>query len=393
MNKKKDRPSQSFIRQREQDAIENPITIEQPKNWLIWFILLILGILLVTWAFFGKIPSEISGNAVSFSTSGTLLIQSKAAGVVAKLYVNEGEIIKKNDPLVRLDIPELHSLLSQISGSDQKIRKLRSELELLKQALETQERLWKEGLIAKLIIDQSKAKIYDKEIELENAFAEQARLIADLENVSPASKEEITKAKSLIKKDPTQINTIEEALSIFKAPSSGTILEIHVNEGSLVNRKDPLVWMEYPPIGKDGTIFLATIGADNIGRVEEGMRVLIEPFTVNPQEYGALIGHVREIYGYPVSKEELTQEIGNEQIVNFLIGSKPVATFMLIEPVSNPETASGFKWTSREGPPFNLQTGTLAQMKLVIDEQPPISYLIPLWRIKDAVGLTQEKKP
>jgi HlyD family secretion protein len=94
---------------------------------------------------------------------------------------------------------------------------------------------------------------------------------------------------------------------------------------------------------------------------------------------------VKKVYPYPVSKEELVQTLGNQQIAQFLVGNDPAKTLLIIEPQLSDKTASGFLWTSTEGPPFTIQSGTLARVKLVIDEQPPISYLIPLWKIEKPI--------
>jgi len=70
------------------------------------------------------------------------------------------------------------------------------------------------------------------------------------------------------------------------------------------------------------------------------------------------------------------------QIVDYLMENSVAITNILVEPIPDPSTPSGYKWTSQEGPPFSIPTGTICKIKIVIDEQPPISYLIPLWKIK-----------
>jgi len=369
----------------QQRSIHQQLTIENPKNWLIFTVLILLAALLVVWAFFGRIPTEINGRGVSLSPAGTFLIQTNTSGKVTEIYVDEGEKVKKNSPLGVLYNPELKSILVQIEATEYKISRLETELVLLEHALEINQQLFNEGLIAKLVVDASKANVFDKQIAIEEAKSELWVLLSSLETASPATKEVIQWAKEqLLDNKPTlNLQQIEDQLSVIRSPEEGTILEILVGEGDHVDRKESLIWAEHPMEGEDSEVFYSTVKADAIGRVEPGMRVLIEPLIVNPQQYGAIIGEVKEVYPYPVSEGELTQTIGNKQIVQFLLGQSPVATLLIVNPLLDPQTPSGFEWTSKKGPPFSIPTGSVCNLKLVIDEQPPISFLIPLWQIKD----------
>jgi len=368
-----------------QQFIHQPLTIEHPKNWILFTVLIVLTALLVIWAFVGRIPTEINGRGVSLSPAGTFLIQTNTPGKVTEIYVDEGEKVKKNTPLGLLYNPELKSILVQIETTEYKISRLETELVLLEQALEINQQLLSEGLIAKLVVDSSKADVFDKQIAIEEAKSELKTHFSTLENASPASEEVIQWAKEqLLDNKPTlNLQYIEDQLSIIRSPEEGTVLEILVNEGDHIDRKESLIWVEHQIEAHEKEVFYSTVKADAIGRIEPGMRVLIEPLIVNPQEFGAIIGEVKEVYPYPVSEEELIQTIGNKQIVKFLIGESPVATLLVVDPLLDPQTPSGFEWTSKEGPPFSIPTGSVCNLKIVIEEQPPISFLIPLWKIKD----------
>ncbi len=367
------------------EATRQPLTIEFPKNWPIMAVLIVLASLLVIWAFWGRIPTQINGQGVSLNPSGTFLVEANTAGKMIEFFVHEGEEVEKSAPLGVIYNPDLKSLLVQIETTEYKIIHLKSELALLDKALEINEELFEEGLVAKLIVDGAKAKVYDKQISIEEAKSELKTLFSKLENSSPASGEIVQWAKGqLLDSKPTlDLQSIEDELSIIRSPEKGTVLEILVGEGDHIDRKEPIIWVEHPLDADEQEVFYSTVNANVIGRVEPGMRVLIEPLIVNPREYGAIIGEVKDVYPYPVSQEELVQTIGNKQIVKFLLGESPVVTLLVVNPKSDPETVSGFEWTSEQGPPFTIPTGTVCNLKLVIEEQPPISYLIPLWRIKE----------
>ncbi|NGX61397.1 MAG: Colicin V secretion protein CvaA [Chlamydiae bacterium] len=368
-----------------QRALQEPLSLQIPKNWPLFAVLFVLLSLLVLWAFLGRIPTEIRGKGVALSPAGTFLVRSETEGKVVDLFVKEGERIKKNTPIAILYNPELKSLLVQIEATEFKIDRFQNGLKLLEEALEINQQLFQEGLIAKLIVDDTKAKVYEKQIGIEEAQAEINTLFSKLELASATPKEEVLQVKQelLDGKFTEDLASLEERLTLVRASESGTVLEVLVEAGDQVERKESLVWVEHPLEGEQSPFFYTTVNADEIGRVEAGMPVLVEPLIVNPQEYGAIRGKVKGVYRYPVSEEELVETIGNPQIVKFLLESSSVATLLLVEPLLDPETPSGLQWTSKNGPPFSIPTGSVANVKLIIDEQPPISYLIPLWKIKD----------
>jgi HlyD family secretion protein len=48
-------------------------------------------------------------------------------------------------------------------------------------------------------------------------------------------------------------------------------------------------------------------------------------------------------------------------------------------------TKSGYRWSSSQGPSTGIFSGTLAQASIVVDQKPPIDFVIP--KIKEILGL------
>ncbi|MCK4934499.1 MAG: hypothetical protein KAR79_02825 [Simkaniaceae bacterium] len=367
-----------------QEEIHHMLTIEEPKNWLMIGAILTLILTLIIWSFVGRIPTEANGRSVTLSPDGVFLIRSNAPGMISEIYQNEGTFVEKNTPIAKIDSPAIRAAITGLETTKHKIAKLKIELGLLKHAYSINTGLFEQGLIAKMVLDDSQAKIIHQQISIEEAKSELATIASDLENLSPSHLAETFVKKALLSPEdlPLNLPELEAKLSLITASSSGTILEVLVNLGDHIEKKESLIWMEYPRNPLELEYFYSAVNAEMTGRIKQGMEVIIEPNIVNPQEYGAIRGIVKEIFPYPVSKEELTQTIGNKQIVEFLLGKSAAITNILINPLPNSHTVSGYEWTSKEGPPYKIPTGTLCKVKIIIDEQPPISYLVPLWKIK-----------
>ena len=84
----------------------------------------------------------------------------------------------------------------------------------------------------------------------------------------------------------------------------------------------------------------------------------------------------------PVSEEELLQRVGNQKIVSLLEGKAQAVVLVTVCPTLEKGNPSGYKWTSKNGPPFPIETGTVATLRVILEEERPISYLIPLWKLR-----------
>ncbi len=364
---------------------ESPLlNVEHPKHWLVLYCILGLLTVLILWSFLGRIPTEASGKSVSISACGVFLVESPSPGTLTELFVSEGGFVRKGEPLAKFNNPKLNSLITAIEATKFKIERLQTQSLLLQKALSINIGLFKQGLIAKMVIDQSRSNVMEKNIEVEDAKSSLSNFFTDLENNAFVDQGRFNHYKKLLRAPPDVIefSKVLDELSILRAPEDGKVLEVLSNQGEIIQTSESIFWMEHPPPEKDGSIFYGTVDSQTRGRMRPGLKVLIEPANVNPKEYGAIIGKVEKIYPYPVSKEELLQTVGNKQIVSFLVDEGGVMTQVTVTPRLDSRTTSGYKWTSRKGPPYEIPTGTIAKMRIIVEEQPPISYLIPLWKIK-----------
>ena len=103
----------------------------------------------------------------------------------------------------------------------------------------------------------------------------------------------------------------------------------------------------------------------------------IELTTVKAQEYGALLGKISRVSQYAISPENITRMIDNPSLVDYLMQKQLAVLEVIIEPEQDPHTFSGYRWTSGEGPPIKLTSGTLCVFRGMVEEVKPIFYLFP----------------
>ena len=106
------------------------------------------------------------------------------------------------------------------------------------------------------------------------------------------------------------------------------------------------------------------------------MDVQISPSTVNSSEYGVLIGRVTKVNEYPSSAEHISQTLGSELARTYSSIRDPIEIRADLIPDSS--NNSGYKWSSRVGPPVAIKTGTPSTADVVVKVQKPITLVFPI---------------
>lgn len=176
--------------------------------------------------------------------------------------------------------------------------------------------------------------------------------------------------------DPARPNstTVE-----IRSQQAGIVVKKLAREGDVINVGDQMVVLEPADKTLEVLAYVPLLQARNI---RKGMDVQISP-TNTPQEvYGFLLGKVRLVSQFPAQSANMQDTLGNDELVkHFLTGT---ATTPVVVPLEvridlqqDPNTASGYAWSSGAGPNFNLVPETLATATFVLGRQRPISLLIP----------------
>jgi multidrug efflux pump subunit AcrA (membrane-fusion protein) len=109
--------------------------------------------------------------------------------------------------------------------------------------------------------------------------------------------------------------------------------------------------------------------------VKVGMEVHLSPSTVPSSAYGDLIGEVRSVGLLPSTESDLVQLAGgNTVLASQMAASGTVRVEVLLH--ADDSTPSGLAWTSKSGPPFELDPTTTLTGSIIVGSRSPISYLL-----------------
>jgi HlyD family secretion protein len=225
----------------------------------------------------------------------TISISSKLGGRIKKLYVQEGQNVKKGDTLVFIDIPEVDAKLIQANGAieaakgqlemahngatkeqlkqiDGKINAAKAQLNFAKKSYQRLNEMFKDSLIPKQKLDEVGMK-------LKMAKSQVSALEAKKNEVkNGARKEQIKQAKGQLER---ALGAKQEVLSAKKekfliAPTNMSIETISLKEGELLTPGYTLI----SGYKKDGVYVRFTIPESDIYKFKVNQELtLFNPYT------------------------------------------------------------------------------------------------------------------
>ena len=175
--------------------------------------------------------SEVVGVGKIEPEKKIISLAAPTGGVVKEIYRNDGDSIKKDEPIVRLD-DELELIKVSQLRSQYNTQKSQEEIDKLN-LLESQARL------------ANKKKLLESVRTLASKGAETKQTLDDLET-------EVTTLSLTVKKDSASVNLsasrlmelaeqvryaeAEASKKILRSPYEGLMLEMHIEKGSAVNQ-------------------------------------------------------------------------------------------------------------------------------------------------------------
>lgn len=209
--------------------------------------------------------------AESITLSGTVIsdnrkmITSRFMGFVTDVKVSEGDFVKKGDMLYAIDSKEIDSALAQvelgISQAQLSLQMYQNQYTNVKLNLERHKRLLEKDMVSKF--------------EVENlALNEQ-----NLANMIDISKKQVAQAQSRLSEVKNQYRYLN-----IRAPNDGVIVSKNIEVGEMAMPGMPALELS----DLTNLKISAEISEDNLSRIKEGRKVVINIPSQNIQAVGTI---------------------------------------------------------------------------------------------------------
>ncbi|GHC59251.1 efflux RND transporter periplasmic adaptor subunit [Ulvibacter litoralis] len=216
----------------------------------------------------------------------------KTSGTIKKVFVEEGAIVKKGDPIFQLDNSNLKlstenarlaSASADYKKNFNKLLDAKNAIELAKKNLindsiqyQRQKNLWSQNIGSKVEFEQKELSYQNSKVELSRSKSNYQDLERQLKLASDQSKNNLEIAKLM------------EDDFIIRSEIDGVIYKINKEKGESINTQEPAVI-----IGTEEFIIELSIDEFDIVKVKKGQRVIIRMDSYQSQVFE---GKITTIY-------------------------------------------------------------------------------------------------
>lgn len=366
----------SLFRKNALDALSTPEKLDEPtrlitpSQWLLLYSLGVFGIIILIWSIFGRIPVRLSGKGLLIIPEGVSVLESETPGRIKSLNVSQGDCISPKQPLVVIDpvTQELNTSrsrlhLAHLRRQDKEQDRVASRrLSRLKDEIKRIEVLVNSGAIS---LDQYTARLkeYDAlETEVISSNNQREYQIAQEEASIQINNREILRSSTVY------------------SPVTGCVVDVSTSLGKFVQPGAPLLTIQ-DSSKLDKLQSIAFFPTKDGKRIKAGQPVKVVPATSKQQRHGAINGTIISASDLPATRASVLNRFGLSSLLSSVsINDTQPMIEVLIKLNQDSSTYSGYDWGGAPGPNLKITQGTPTQVRVLVEQRAPISYIIPLLR-------------
>jgi len=406
--------------------LETLMTVVTPKGWISLICIGVILSALIVWSIIGVIPSSAVGRGIFVNQEGNFIIEAEEDGIVENIFMDDGDLVEKDQPILNIknktimanvqaiqnqrdliksqlekiskcvlakEKAEKKALEDGIANYQLQIERAKNDLVALYKDLQDKQKLYQKGLIALSSINTANEKINAKKTDIdtaENNILQNEVKLKDFDNLLKVEDLQKQLQQAQAQLDLVQIK--QNHLNI-RSPFVGKILEIPVRKSTPVKKGSIVVWGEQDTDKIYKLLIYGYFSTPENQRILPGMIAEVKLNDVDDKLYGKLFARVIRVWKFPSSTEEMFKVIGNKTLVNYLAQRQQTAPIqVLLEPLYDPNTPTGFLWTSKLGPPFIISSGSVGEVTVLLETKRPIEYVFPIFRtVKETILLMKLK--
>jgi len=386
--------------------------VTSPRGWLALSALFAIIVVVILWSYFGAIPEKVMGQGILIKGASIREIASTTAGQIKKINTKVGDIIRQGQVIAEIGQGGLDRQINTLSKHIEIIKKqhieqailqeknlslslqalkeetksrqvstanLQKQIRSLQEKVNVQKTLFKKGLVTKSTLLNTQKELSATRSSIDNNNVRLAQINSEIVALKRSfNKTEVGRENSLnqLQRELGELKSKLDGSSKIISAYDGQVLELMVDQGTLIQPQSRILTLEALDNTLEAVLYIpATDGK----RVKTGMEVRISPSTVKAEEFGFIIAEVRSVSEFPTTLGGMRRVLRNEALVKELSGnSSRIEIIAKLE--LNPNTPSGFEWSSSQGPDSGVFSGTLCNGTVIINKRRPLGLVIPLFK-------------
>ena len=394
------------------EQLDRTLFVTSPRGWLAIATLAVIAAVVAVWAFLGEVATYVGANGILLSRGGTVVdVVAAGSGTVARIAPAVGDLVEEGAvvaEIANLEVSERHAsalalveerrsgladtraavaeedalIAGNLARQRERLNSLetssREAVETARERLESHRQLFADRVVTRVTVERSQAAFDQARRDLFGVLSERDNLESTELQRRNRNSSRVGEAEARLQAAERQLNELGVLLDTRQvvAQVAGRVVEIKTQLGAVIRAGQPTLSIQS---GADRLGVLIYVPPADGRKVEAGMEALVAPSTVRASEYGYVRGRIESISEFPASVEGMVAVLQNRDLAQtFSQNGPPYAGQVILE--TDPETASGFAWTSPKASGEVLTDGTLASIEVKIQSQAPITLVVPLLR-------------
>jgi len=156
----------------------------------------------------------------------------------------------------------------------------------------------------------------------------------------------------------------------------GRLLALTAGIGSVVSTGANVATLEHVAGRGNPLVAMLYLTGHDAAGIPVGASVQLTVQSVSAKRYGTLRGKVQAVGGTPQTRAQITDFLGEEQLGD-AFSAKGAPTAVVVRLYPTPDTKSGYRWSTSDGPPQALSSLTPVTASVVLSAQHPLDWLLP----------------
>jgi HlyD family secretion protein len=405
--------SEAVKRIRSPEQIDRMMQVTGSPGWIALATLGAIIVAAILWGLFGSLPTHVSAKGILLSgADGTQKVVASGSGLLSQLSVKGGDEVKRGQVIAKLELEEIKQKIADLERELTTIQGQRGQQEAfwktysadqrknfaqqraalqanlastektlvsVRQILESFEKLFKDGYASQIQVVQAREKVFQTQASRDQTRNEINQIAVNELDLDNKRNQAMQSYDDRILQTTFQLNETRGQLAdtgVVRAPVDGRVVLVEAEANTVVSAGTAIVTLEYGDNALHGVLYApATSGKE----IKPGMRANVSPSTVKREQYGTIVGDVEYVSDFPATTQAINRLLNNDQLVASITAEGPVI-LVRVTLKRDPATQSGFAWSSRQGPPVTLSSGTIATTEITTVERRPITYVIPALR-------------
>ena len=393
------------------ERLDSLMQVTTSKGWIALVAMIAVIVAALIWGFLGRSPDTVLGGGIILREGGIYDIEATGSGFVAELLVSSTDLVKKDQLVARIAQPDLQQQIRQDEARLEELKTNRAEavrliridetlakaatgeqirrseearvafdaqITFLEGRKQAQQQALDLGLITNDVLaatEQELASVKDQQLNNEANIPQLRAQLASLENSSRQSIFQLDIQIGDLEHSLELLRIRNDQLSHVRSPYDARIIDLLIDAGEVVQIGQAMLNVELTDQPINAVVFVPLQG----GRIQAGQSVQVSPQGINWEQFGYMLGTVHSISDGPVSPEAMNRFLKNDTLVQ-QFSSAGGAYLVRVDLEVDASTPSGYRWTSRQGPSIVIGTGMLLSAQILVQEQRPISLVIPALR-------------